>query len=90
MSPKSANFVMTVCHHNTLLIYGSLRVPTLDNWNKVTHASTGLSVIASLVMAVSGYSVFVSVNSLYSNVTLIEMVRIDGQDPGKYSEQLPL
>merc|ERR1712093_15159 len=47
-----------VCHHNSLLIYGSLRTPTLDRWNKVTHISTGLSVVASLIMAIAGYSVF--------------------------------
>jgi sodium-coupled neutral amino acid transporter 11 len=49
-----------VCHHNSLLIYGSLATPTLDRWNTVTHISTGLSVVASLIMAVAGYSVFVS------------------------------
>lgn len=49
-----------VCHHNSLLIYGSLRTPTLDRWDKVTHISTGLSVVASLIMTISGYSVFVS------------------------------
>lgn len=49
-----------VCHHNTLLIYGSLRTPTLDRWNRITHISTGLSVVASLIMAVTGYSIFVS------------------------------
>lgn len=49
-----------VCHHNTLLIYGSLITPTIDRWNKVTHISMGISVIASLVMATSGYFIFVS------------------------------
>lgn len=53
-----------VCHHNTLLIYGSLAVPTLDNWNKVAHASTGVSVVASLVMGASGYMIFVCLQSL--------------------------
>ena len=50
-----------VCHHNSLLIFGSLRTPTLDRWNRVTHISTGLSVVASLIMTVAGYSIFVSV-----------------------------
>lgn len=49
-----------VCHHNSLLIYGSLKMPTIDRWNKVTHISTSLSVVASLTMAIAGYSVFVS------------------------------
>ena len=52
-----------VCHHNSLLIYGSLSTPTLDRWNTVTHISTGLSIVASLIMAVAGYSVFVSISS---------------------------
>ncbi|KAM0788841.1 hypothetical protein ACM66B_002926 [Microbotryomycetes sp. NB124-2] len=47
-----------VCHHNSLLIYGSLRVPTIDRFAQVTHVSTGLSVIACLCMSTSGYLVF--------------------------------
>lgn len=49
-----------VCHHNTLLIYGSLAMPTIDRWNQVTHISMAISVIASLVMGASGYLIFVS------------------------------
>lgn len=48
-----------VCHHNTLLIYGSLVTPTIDRWNQVTHISMGISVAASLVMGSSGYLIFV-------------------------------
>lgn len=48
-----------VCHHNTLLIYGSLVTPTIDRWNQVTHISMGISVIASLIMGSSGYLIFV-------------------------------
>jgi len=47
-----------VCHHNSLLIYGSLRKPTLDRFAKVTHWSTGISMIACLIMALSGYLTF--------------------------------
>ncbi|GAA5839324.1 hypothetical protein JCM3766R1_004800 [Sporobolomyces carnicolor] len=47
-----------VCHHNSLLIYGSLRTPTLDRFAKVTHVSTLLSVIACLCMSTSGFLVF--------------------------------
>src|SRR5882762_11869704 len=35
-----------VCHHNSLLIYGSLRTPTLDRFATVTHVSTALSFVA--------------------------------------------
>jgi sodium-coupled neutral amino acid transporter 11 len=47
-----------VCHHNSLLIYGSLRKPTIDRFSRVTHYSTTISLIACLVMAISGYLTF--------------------------------
>lgn len=47
-----------VCHHNTMFIYQSLHTPTLDRFNAVTHASTGMSLICCLLMAVTGYLVF--------------------------------
>ena len=47
-----------VCHHNSLLIYGSLRKPTLDRFAKVTHYSAGISMVACLVMALAGYLTF--------------------------------
>ncbi|GAA98148.1 uncharacterized protein L969DRAFT_93241 [Mixia osmundae IAM 14324] len=47
-----------VCHHNSLLIYGSLKTPTLDRFARVTHVSTAISVAACLIMALSGFLVF--------------------------------
>lgn len=47
-----------VCHHNSLLIYGSLKQPTLDRFAQVTHVSTTLSVVACLCMSISGFLVF--------------------------------
>lgn len=47
-----------VCHHNSLLIYGSLRTPTLDRFAKVTHISTAMSLVACCTLAISGYLVF--------------------------------
>ncbi|KAF2117900.1 transmembrane amino acid transporter protein-domain-containing protein [Lophiotrema nucula] len=47
-----------VCHHNSLLIYGSLRKPTIDRFSRVTHYSTGISLVACLIMALSGYLTF--------------------------------
>ncbi|TIA08365.1 putative amino acid transporter [Aureobasidium pullulans] len=44
-----------VCHHNSLLIYGSLQKPTMDRFAKVTHYSTSISMLACLAMALSGY-----------------------------------
>jgi sodium-coupled neutral amino acid transporter 11 len=47
-----------VCHHNSLLIYGSLRTPTLDRFASVTHASTALSLVACCTLAISAFWVF--------------------------------
>lgn len=47
-----------VCHHNSLLIYGSLRTPTIDNFSRVTHYSTGVSMLACLIMALAGFVTF--------------------------------
>ncbi|WWC88582.1 uncharacterized protein L201_003494 [Kwoniella dendrophila CBS 6074] len=46
------------CHHNSNYIYKSIHVPTLDRFYVVTHISTGISLIACLLVAVSGYVVF--------------------------------
>ncbi|CCG83285.1 Putative uncharacterized protein [Taphrina deformans PYCC 5710] len=47
-----------VCHHNSLLIYGSLRRPTINRFATVTHISTGVSCLACMIMALTGYLVF--------------------------------
>ncbi|KAL2117108.1 hypothetical protein VTJ04DRAFT_9276 [Mycothermus thermophilus] len=47
-----------VCHHNSLLIYGSLEKPTIDRFARVTHFSTGISMLACLLLALSGFLTF--------------------------------
>jgi len=47
-----------VCHHNSLLIYGSLKTPTMDRFARVTHYSTGISMVACMAMALGGYLTF--------------------------------
>ncbi|KAL2021563.1 hypothetical protein VTK56DRAFT_7062 [Thermocarpiscus australiensis] len=47
-----------VCHHNSLLIYGSLEKPTIDRFAKVTHYSTAVSMLACLLMALAGFLTF--------------------------------
>ncbi|KAB8200279.1 transmembrane amino acid transporter protein-domain-containing protein [Aspergillus parasiticus] len=47
-----------VCHHNSLLIYGSLKKPTLDRFARVTHYSTGVSLVMCLTMGISGFLFF--------------------------------
>ncbi|KAI1260794.1 transmembrane amino acid transporter [Xylariaceae sp. FL1019] len=47
-----------VCQHNSLLIYGSLKTPTIDRFSTVTHYSTGVSMLACLTMALAGFLTF--------------------------------
>ncbi|PLB54416.1 amino acid transporter [Aspergillus steynii IBT 23096] len=47
-----------VCHHNSLLIYGSLKKPTMDRFAMVTHYSTGVSLLMCLTMGISGFLFF--------------------------------
>ncbi|CAG8596402.1 14494_t:CDS:2 [Funneliformis caledonium] len=47
-----------VCHHNSLLIFDSLRKPTLKRFAAVTHLSTGISMLACLLVAIVGYLAF--------------------------------
>ncbi|KAJ6169498.1 hypothetical protein N7497_002341 [Penicillium chrysogenum] len=47
-----------VCHHNSLLIYGSLKKPTLDRFTRVTHYSTGISLVMCLAMGIAGFLSF--------------------------------
>ncbi|RDB16965.1 Vacuolar amino acid transporter 2 [Hypsizygus marmoreus] len=70
-----------VCHHNSLLIYGSLRTPTLDRFAKVTHVSTLLSLVCCATLAISAYLVFTDktqgniLNNFSPNDTLINVAR---------------
>ena len=53
-----SNNIAFVCHHNSLLIYGSLKTPTIDRFSRVTHFSTGISMVACLLMALAGFLTF--------------------------------
>lgn len=44
-----------VCHHNSLLIYGSLKEPSMDKFRTITHYSTFISAIAAITMSIAGY-----------------------------------
>ncbi|POR32964.1 Vacuolar amino acid transporter 2 [Tolypocladium paradoxum] len=71
-----------VCHHNSLLIYGSLRTPTIDNFSLVTHYSTGVSMFACLVMALAGFLTFGDktlgnvLNNFPSDNTMVNIARL--------------
>ncbi|KAF9887882.1 hypothetical protein FE257_009542 [Aspergillus nanangensis] len=71
-----------VCHHNSLLIYGSLKKPTLDRFAKVTHYSTAISLLLCLTMAISGCLFFGSktqgnvLNNFPSDNILVNIARL--------------
>ncbi|KAK6845101.1 Vacuolar amino acid transporter 2 [Apiospora arundinis] len=71
-----------VCHHNSLLIYGSLRTPTLDRFARVTHYSTGISMVACMAMALSGFVVFADktqgnvLNNFARDNTMVNVARL--------------
>lgn len=44
--------------HNSLLIYGSLKKPTMDRFAMVTHYSTGISLVMCVVMGITGFLAF--------------------------------
>ncbi|KAK5003931.1 hypothetical protein LTR28_009571, partial [Elasticomyces elasticus] len=72
-----------VCHHNSLLIYGSLKKPTMDRFAKVTHYSTAISMIACLTMALAGYLTFGDrtqgnvLNNFPTNNTMVNVARFN-------------
>jgi sodium-coupled neutral amino acid transporter 11 len=71
-----------VCHHNSLLIYGSLKTPTIDNFSRVTHYSVGVSTMACLVMALAGFLTFGDrtlgnvLNNFPSDNTMVNIARL--------------
>lgn len=71
-----------VCHHNSLLIYGSLKTPTIDNFSRVTHYSTGISMLACLILAVAGFLTFGDatqaniLNNFSSDNTMVNIARL--------------
>jgi sodium-coupled neutral amino acid transporter 11 len=47
-----------VCHHNSLIIFDSLKTPTMDRFALVTHLSTSVSMVACMIMGIGGFLVF--------------------------------
>ncbi|KAJ9619564.1 hypothetical protein H2203_008344 [Taxawa tesnikishii (nom. ined.)] len=85
-----------VCHHNSLLIYGSLRKPTMDRFARVTHFSTGISMAACLAMALSGYLTFGSftqgnvLNNFPTDNIMVNIARLYVSYTSTLSIPLPL
>lgn len=70
-----------VCHHNTTFIYDSIRRPTLDRFNQVTHISCAVSGFVCALMGTAGYLTFGSktkgniLNNFSSDDWLINVAR---------------
>lgn len=68
--------------HNSLLIYGSLKRPTLDRFATVTHYSTAVSLCMCLAMGVAGFLSFGSktqgnvLNNFPSDNILVNIARL--------------
>lgn len=83
-SPLSTNLAVTDAFpdHNSLLIYGSLKKPTLDRFARVTHYSTGVSLVMCLAMGIAGFIVFGSktqgnvLNNFPSNNIMVNIARL--------------
>ncbi|CEG71051.1 Putative Genomic scaffold, msy_sf_7 [Rhizopus microsporus] len=71
-----------VCHHNSFLIFGSLRQPSLNRFATVTHWSMGIAFFTCLLLAVSGYWAFTDktvgniLNNFPSDNILINIARL--------------
>ena len=71
-----------VCHHNSLLIYGSLKTPTMDRFARVTHYSTAISMVACMAMALAGYLSFGNktqgnvLNNFPTNNIIVNIARV--------------
>lgn len=61
-----------MCHHSSFLLYGSLENPTQLRWDKVTHASVGISCFIVIVFGTAGYATFKSFSQgdLFENYCL--------------------
>ncbi|XP_034650582.1 putative sodium-coupled neutral amino acid transporter 11 isoform X2 [Drosophila subobscura] len=47
-----------MCHHNTFLVYQSMRDATMERWEKVTHISIGFAWTVAALFGIAGYSTF--------------------------------
>lgn len=47
-----------MCHHNTFLVYQSMRDASLEQWEKVTHISISFAWVVAALFGIMGYSTF--------------------------------
>eukprot|EP01084_Bolivina_argentea_P232425 391741_1 len=70
-----------VCHHNSFIVYNSLRENTQRRWNITTHSSLAISPLFSMWLAIAGFVCFQVdtqgdiLNNFTYNNTLINCTR---------------
>lgn len=47
-----------MCHHNTFLVYQSMRDATMEKWERITHFSVGFAWVLATLFGVAGYATF--------------------------------
>jgi amino acid permease len=47
-----------VCHHNSFIIYKTLKEPTLENWSSVAKYTALIALVFALTLALGGYILF--------------------------------
>lgn len=64
-------FIAFMCHHNTFLVYQSMREATMERWEKVTHISIGFAWTVAALFGIAGYSTFRALSQgMYVNFAL--------------------
>jgi solute carrier family 38 (sodium-coupled neutral amino acid transporter), member 11 len=66
-----------MCHHNTFLVYQSMRNASLERWERVTHISVGFAWGIAALFGISGYATFraLSQGELKENLLIFQIVR---------------
>lgn len=81
-TPTSVLNLTCLLDHNSLLIYGSLKKPTLDRFATVTHYSTSVSMLMCLIMGLAGFLTFGSktqgnvLNNFPANNVMVNIARL--------------
>jgi len=73
-----------VCHHNTFLVYESLKNNTFSRWKTVTAISIGSSYLVMMMVGILGYTTYYGLtqgnilNSLPQTAMIASLARIAG------------
>lgn len=65
-----------MCHHNTFLVYQSMRDASLERWEKVTHISLGFAWAVAALFGIAGYSTFRALSQGTSSSTAAALLKM--------------